>query len=126
MRSTLAFAASLLLFASPRALATGDHRGGVREVTIVRDERGVPHVHADSLRALFYGVGYAQGQDRLWQAETLRRAATGTLAEWFGPGSLAGDVQARLFFGPPGRRADLLAGARPETRLIFEAFVDGM
>jgi penicillin amidase len=95
-------------------------------VTIVRDERGVPHVHASSLPALFYGVGYVQGQDRLWQAETLRRAATGTLAEWFGPGSLASDVQSRLVFGPAARRADLFAAASAETRLMFESFVEGM
>lgn len=126
MRSTSVFAASLLLFASPRVLAFSDGRDGVREVTIVRDERGVPHVHAGSLEALFYGVGYAQGQDRLWQAETLRRAATGTLAEWFGPGSAASDVQSRLMFGPQSRRAALLASGSRDTKTVFESFAAGM
>ncbi len=97
-----------------------------RDVMIIRDDMGVPHVHAHDLRALFYGNGYAQGQDRLWQAETLRRAATGRLAEWFGPPSLPSDIQARLVFGPPERRAALLDDASPETRLIFESFVDGL
>jgi len=115
--------ASLLLVVASNALADHrDHRG----VTIIRDERGVPHVHARSLSALFYGVGWAQGQDRLWQAETLRRAATGTLAEWFGPGSVASDVQARLMFGPPSRRAALLASASPDVQVIFDSFAAGM
>ncbi|HZY02266.1 MAG TPA: penicillin acylase family protein [Anaeromyxobacteraceae bacterium] len=126
MRTTVAFAASLLLFASPRAFAIGGHRAGEREVTIVRDERGVPHVHSGDLRALFYGVGYAQGQDRLWQAETLRRAATGTLAEWFGPGSVDSDVQARLLLGPQSRRAALVDSASRDTKTVLQAFADGM
>ena len=126
MRPTLASVAGLLLFASPSALATGERRGGQGEVTIVRDERGVPHVHADGLRALFYGVGYAQGQDRLWQAETLRRAATGTLAEWFGPGSVDSDIQARLMLGPQARRAGLFDSASRDARTVLQAFADGM
>ncbi|HEU0031875.1 MAG TPA: penicillin acylase family protein [Kofleriaceae bacterium] len=99
---------------------------GHHDVTIIRDEYGVPHLHAASERALFYAVGYVQGQDRLWQAETLRRAATGTLAEWFGPSRLQADIQARLVFGPAERRAALLAETSAETQLVFEAFADGM
>lgn len=122
----------LLLLAAPAARAGGHaddrdrDRAGPRDVTIIRDEKGVPHVHARSLSALFYGVGWAQGQDRLWQAETLRRAATGTLAEWFGGGSVPSDVQARLLLGPPGRRATLLAAASPDVKTIFASFAAGM
>ncbi|MBI5070036.1 MAG: penicillin acylase family protein [Deltaproteobacteria bacterium] len=120
MRHGVLLAALLLVPSIPVA------REGGKKVTIIRDERGVPHVHASDVRSLFYGVGYAQGQDRLWQAETLRRAGTGTLAEWFGQGSLASDVQTRTLFGPPARRAALLASASPEVRTIFQAFADGM
>ena len=126
MRRTLVLALALLLLPSSEALASRHGRDDGNGVTIIRDEYGVPHLHASSLRALFYGVGYAQGQDRLWQAETLRRAGTGTLAEWFGPGSLASDVQARLMMGPPSRRAALLAGASGEVQTVFESFAEGM
>lgn len=130
MRSTKALAVALFLLSpllpAPQALADPAGRDHDRELTIIRDERGVPHVYAGSVTALFYGVGWAQGQDRLWQADTLRRAATGTLAEWFGAGSVASDVQARLLLGPPDRRAALLAAASPETRTIFESFAAGM
>jgi penicillin amidase len=131
-RTSVAALALLLLPSSPAVASrsdTRDEREGGRHraaVTIVRDEYGVPHLYASTPRALFYGVGYAQGQDRLWQAETLRRASTGTLAEWFGAGSLASDVQARILLGPASRRAALLAGASADVRAIFEAFADGM
>ena len=36
-------------------------------VTIVRDEYGVPHVFGSTLEAVWFGVGYAPAQDRLWQ-----------------------------------------------------------
>lgn len=117
------FAVLLMLSTISPALAKDKKNPNV---TIIRDEYGVPHVHAETLSSLFYGVGWAQGQDRLWQAETLRRAATGTLAEWFGPGSVASDVQARLMFGPSSRRAAMLAGAGADVKTIFNSFAAGM
>ena len=116
-------AAGLLLLATSAARAT---EPADTKVTIIRDEYGVPHLYADTLAPLFYGVGWAQGQDRLWQAETLRRASTGTLAEWFGPGSLSSDVQARTLLGPASRRASLFAAASPDVKVIFESFAAGM
>src|SRR5829696_5337891 len=69
--------------ASPDGNGNG-HGDGRDPVRILRDEYGVPHVYAASARSLFYGAGYAQAQDRLWQAEIHRRLATGTLSELFG------------------------------------------
>jgi len=117
------FSAVLLLLAASSAPAKEAKHPNV---TIIRDEFGVPHVHAKELAPLFHGVGWVQGQDRLWQAETLRRAGTGTLAEWFGPGSVASDAQARLMFGPQSRRAAILASASPDVKVIFGAFAAGM
>lgn len=55
--------------AGPRALDASGRETG--QVTIIRDEYGVPHVFASTSESLWYGVGYAQAQDRLWQAEVL-------------------------------------------------------
>ena len=91
-------------------------------VTITRDEYGAPHVVGSSLEAVWFGVGYAQAQDRLWQAETLRRAATGTSAEIQGASAVEADVMARTVFGPPSRRADAfqkrLAGDEGHPHLL--------
>ena len=53
-------------------------------VEILRDEWGIPHVLADSEHDLFFGYGYAMGQDRLWQLDYFRRQAQGRLAEILG------------------------------------------
>src|ERR1700680_3375371 len=56
--------------------------GGVgTRVEIVRDSYGVPHVFASAERDLFFGLGYAMAQDRLWQMDYLRRKASGHLSE---------------------------------------------
>lgn len=107
--------------------ASGTPGGGQSgQVRILRDEYGVPHVYAASLSALFYGVGYAQGQDRLWQADIHRRLATGTLSDLLGPSVLAGDVFARQLFGSQARRAALFAQASPLTRTVLRSFAEGM
>ncbi len=119
------FLAVVLLATSSRAAAHVEGTGN-GSASIVRDDYGVPHVFGSTLRAVFYGLGYAQGHDRLWQAEIHRRIATGTLAEFMGPSSIAGDVQSRTIFGPPERRAALLAAASEDLREMLQAYADGM
>lgn len=55
-------------------------------VEILRDQWGIPHILAESDHDLFFGYGYAMGQDRLWQLDYLRRQAEGRLSEILGPG----------------------------------------
>ena len=108
LATTLGLTVGLMV---PGVTAAGedlDHGGGPT-VTIVRDQYGVPHVKSADPAALFHGVGYAQAQDRLWQAEVFRRLATGTQAEHLGMSALAGDVGARLLFGPESKRTAMLA-----------------
>ena len=106
-----------------RVRATGPAHASA---TIVRDEYGVPHVFGATLEAVWFGVGYAQAQDRLWQAELLRRTATGTSAEILGPSALEGDKFARIVFGSAARRAALLEDAAPDTKVIFESLAAGI
>ncbi|WP_037315882.1 penicillin acylase family protein [Ruegeria halocynthiae] len=54
-------------------------------VEIVRDTANVPHVLAANDPDVFYGLGYAHAQDRLWQMTIMRRTAQGRLSEVFGP-----------------------------------------
>ena len=68
---------------------------GASKVEIFRDERGTPHVYADSDDDLFFGYGFAMGQDRLWQLDYLRRKAMGRLSEILGPSGLELDIIAR-------------------------------
>lgn len=54
-------------------------------VTVRYDERGVPHIRAESETDLYRALGYVHAQDRLFQMEAMRRLARGELAEVLGP-----------------------------------------
>ena len=53
-------------------------------VEIVRDHANVPHIFGDNDADVFFGLGFAHAQDRLWQMTLLRRTAQGRLSELFG------------------------------------------
>src|SRR6185437_10970893 len=60
-----------------RVPATSDRLvGGVAaSVEVIRDSYGVPHVYAQHERDVFFGLGLAMAQDRLWQMDYMRRKA---------------------------------------------------
>lgn len=65
-------------------------------VEIIRDRYGVPHVYAEAESDLFFGLGFAMAQDRLWLMDYMRRKATGRLAEILGPAYLEQDFTYRV------------------------------
>jgi penicillin amidase len=94
-------------------------------VTITRDERGVPHIAADTAADLFFGVGYAHAQDRLWHLDFHRRYAHGTLAEILGPSRLNDDILARTL-DITGIAEATYAMLHPESREAYDAFTAGV
>ena len=60
-------------------------------VEIVRDNANVPHIFADQDSDVFFGLGFAHAQDRLWQMMMMSRTAQGRLSEIFGPRTLDTD-----------------------------------
>ena len=60
-------------------------------VTIVRSERGVPHIFAESDRDATIALGYMVARDRLFQLDFIPRVASGRLAEAFGPDAVSTD-----------------------------------
>ena len=71
--------------------------GITADVEIVRDNSGVPHIQGSSDRDVFFGLGYAHAQDRLWQMTLLRRTAQGRLSELFGARTVETDKLLRRF-----------------------------
>lgn len=65
------------------------------DVEILRDEYGIPHIYAKNLPDLLFAQGYTHAQERLWQMELARRAASGTLSELLGERTLDADIAAR-------------------------------
>ncbi len=69
---------------SPSDGSPGDiDAAGPETVELTRDERGVPHVFASSMKGAFYALGYASAQDRLYQMNLWRMIMRGRSAEFF-------------------------------------------
>ncbi|MBK1689000.1 penicillin acylase family protein [Rubrivivax gelatinosus] len=94
-------------------------------VSVVRDVDGVAHVRALSERDALFMQGWLHAEDRLFQADTLRRTASGTLAELVGASALAQDVQLRTI-GLRRAAEKSLSAASPELRAGLEAYAAGV
>jgi penicillin G amidase len=94
-------------------------------VEIKRDRAGVPHVFASSTADLFFGLGVAMAEDRLWQMDRLRRRALGQQAEILGPAYVASDI-AHLTVGIDRISADDAAVIDGATHRLVSAFVAGI
>ncbi|PXW83244.1 penicillin amidase [Ruegeria sp. P4] len=102
--------------------------GPTAPVEIVRDNANVPHIFGSfgaSDEDVFFGLGYAHAQDRLWQMAVMRRTAQGRLSEIFGPRTVKTDSFLR--------RLDLYGAARssvssqsPEALRALTAYSAGV
>jgi len=96
-------------------------------VTVVYDDRAVPHLFADNSLDLYRAMGYVVARDRLFQMELQTRATAGRLTEWAGPRALPLDREMRTL--GLARASDAILGALPEddaTRETLEAFAAGV
>ncbi|QJF51307.1 penicillin acylase family protein [Roseobacter ponti] len=94
-------------------------------VEIVRDNANVPHIFGETDEDVFYALGFAHAQDRLWQMTMLRRTAQGRLSEVFGTPTVSID---KLM-----RRLDLYSRATASvevqderTRRLLSAYATGV
>lgn len=67
------------------------------EVEIVRNSAVVPHIFGPTDEDVYFGLGLAHAQDRLWQMMMLRRTAQGRLSELFGTRTVKIDELLRRF-----------------------------
>ncbi len=94
-------------------------------VTIQRDAHGVPNIRATSLDDLLFAQGFVTAQDRLFQMDSLRRHAAGTLAEVLGPALLAHDrLQRTLQLRVAADRA--LTTLPPDQLHLLERYAAGV
>ena len=66
-------------------------------VEIVRNNDNVPHIFGQTDADVFFALGFAHAQDRLWQMTMLRRTAQGRLSEVFGERTLPIDELMRRY-----------------------------
>lgn len=64
---------------------------------IQRDNFAVPKIVGNTDLDVFYGMGFVQAQDRLWQMEIQRRTGEGRLAEIFGESAVDTDIMMRTY-----------------------------
>ena len=108
----------------PTLRGTSHGRVGA-SVRIDRDGHGIPSIYADDDHDLYFGFGYAQAQDRLFQLDYLRRKGAGRLAEILGPDGVESDIVARTV-GFPHIASAHWKRLRPESRALLEAFAQGI
>ncbi|MEX3315520.1 penicillin acylase family protein [Sulfitobacter sp. PS-8MA] len=100
-------------------------RGLTAPVEVVRDNANVPHIFGETDADVFFGLGFAHAQDRLWQLITLRRTAQGRLSEVFGTATVATDKLMRRYdiYRLATRSVEHLD---PETEAALEAYAAGI
>lgn len=95
------------------------------EVTVARDELGIPTIVADSTHDLFYAQGYVQAQDRFWEMDFRRHVTSGRLSELFGASQLPTDEFLRTLGWR--RVAEQEVAQLDETTLgYYQAYADGV
>ncbi len=94
-------------------------------VTVVRDEKGMAYIHAQTVGDALMAQGFVTAQDRLFQMELMRLLAAGRIAEVAGEKALVVDIQMRTidFIRYAAVHAEILA---PETRFLFEKYIEGV
>lgn len=98
---------------------------GAGRVSIVRDRWGVPHIFAEREADAFFGVGYAQAQDRLRQLLLAWLRARGELAAAFGHDHVATDVRHRRWRHLEEARHGLAQLSEP-LQAAYAAFAAGV
>lgn len=96
----------------------------VRNVTIHRDEWGVPHIDGRRDADVVFGVAYAQCEDYFWQVEETYIQATGHFAEVVGEAGFDMDVQTAAFEIVRRSKQDF-AGLSPKIRALCDAYAAG-
>lgn len=94
-------------------------------VTIVRDDWGIAHVHGKTDADAVFGMIYAQAEDDFNRVETNYLDALGRLAEAEGESKIYQDLRMRLFIDPAVLRKEYAAAPLWLKRLM-DAFADGL
>jgi acyl-homoserine-lactone acylase len=96
-----------------------------QNVTIIRDDFGVPHIYAKTDADAVFGLLYAQSEDDFNRVEQNYIWATGRLAEVEGEEALYSDLRARLYMTVEEAQA-AYAGAPGWLQDLCDAFADGV
>jgi penicillin G amidase len=105
----------------------------VGKIEVLRDEWGIPHIFAETDAGAFYGLGYAQAEDRAFHMYYALRIIQGRTAEMFGdiPKKKQGtttvthDKKIRTM-GYYHAAVQVARNLDPQTTQLLQAFSDGV
>ncbi len=96
-----------------------------QNVTIIRDDWGIPHVYGKTDADAVFGVMYAQAEDDFNRVETNYINAMGRLAEAEGDSQVYRDLRMKLFIDPDSLKAQYAAS--PDwLKTLMNAYADGL
>ncbi|BCL36141.1 penicillin amidase [Nostoc sp. MS1] len=95
------------------------------EVTIKRDQWGIPHIYASNSHDLFMAQGYIHAQDRFWQMDFWRHIGSGRLAEIFGASQVETDKYLRTM-GWVRVAQQEIEQMDEQMKANFQAYADGV
>lgn len=125
MKKFLLIAALALAACAPRDPDLARWEGRARNVTIVRDDWGVPHITAPTDADAVFGLMYAQAEDDFNRIEVNFLNALGRLAEAEGEDEIWRDLRMRLFIDPEELKAQY-AKAPDWLKALMDAWADGL
>jgi len=95
-------------------------------VRLYEDDKGVPVIYGDTAYDVWFGAGYAAGQQRLFLADAVRRMGRGTFAELVGPSGVPVDVQARTLTYSQADYDAMFAALPAESQESVRGYVAGL
>jgi penicillin G amidase len=109
----------------PQTTGQTEVPGLAGEVTVVRDEHGIPQLYGDSMDDLIRAQGYVHAQERFYEMDIRRHITAGRLSELFGDTALETDKFIRTMGWRRVAERELALVA-PDTRVALEAYADGV
>jgi acyl-homoserine-lactone acylase len=116
--------ASSALAQAPRA-DVARWEAQAKNITITRDDWGIPHIHGKTDADAVFGMVYAQAEDDFNRVETNFINSQGRLAEAEGEPEIWRDLRMKLFINPDTLKAEYAAS--PEfLKKLMNSWADGL
>src|ERR1700721_923339 len=92
-------------------------------ITIVRDDWGIAHIHGKTDADAVFGMVYTQAEDDFNRVETNFINAMGRLAETEGEGKIYQDLRMKLFIDPAAMKT-IYDSSEPWLKALMNAWAD--
>lgn len=126
MRITILTALLLFMSCSEQPLTEVEKwKAQAENITIIRDDFGVPHIYGKTDADAVFGLLYAQCEDDFNRVEQNYIWATGRLAEIEGEDALYSDLRAKLFMTEEEAKANYEKSPK-WLKELCDAFADGI